>query len=166
MPYTLWHQGKLIGETDFEDERGDSRSPGRPRFHLAGAFRPTAYGREILPRVCGILTAGADLKEELARRGLDADDAPPEMIEHLFETTAAGAHIIDIGRVLSEIELRAPSGHTLAFASMGFMELAELTSLSRRLGGNDHVGPVALRSDIPEFLVSVTLHDFGGASYH
>jgi hypothetical protein len=165
MPYTLWHQGKLIGETDFEDEHADKARHGRARFHLAGAFRPTSYGREILPRVCGILTAGRDLKEEFARRGVDPDDAPPELIEQLFETTAAGAHIIDIGRVLSEIELRAPNGHTLAFASMGFMELAELTSLSRRVG-EDKVGRTPLRSDVPEFLVSVTLRDLGGAPYH
>ena len=162
MPYTLWHCGKLIGETDFEGERPEDAQHEKARFHLAGAFRPTAYGREILPRVCGILTAGADLKEELTRRGLDPDDAPPDVLEHLFETTAAGARIIDIGRVLSEIELRTPSGHGLAVASMGFIELAELALLSLRLGGDDTVGPPSLRSDVPEFMVSVTLHAVGG----
>jgi hypothetical protein len=165
MPYTLWHCGKLIGETDFEGEPGESPTQGRSRFHLAGAFRPTAYGREILPRVCGILTAGTELRDELARRGVDADDAPPELIEQLFETTAAGAHIIDIGRVLSEIELRTPSGHGLGVASMGFIELAELTMLSRRLRGDDAVGPTTLQSSVPEFLVSVTLHVVGGEQY-
>lgn len=161
MPYTLWHCGTLMGETDFEDARGSETPRGRPRFHMAGAFRPTEYGRRLLPRVCGILTAGADLKEELGRRGLDPDSAPPEVVEQLFETTAAGAHIIDIGRVLSEIELRAPGGQTLAVASMGFMELAELAFLSQRLAGDDDVAIRPLQPGTPEFLVSVTLHDVG-----
>jgi hypothetical protein len=160
MPYTLWHSGVLIGETDFE---GDDSENLRGRRHLAGAFRPTPYGRELLPRLCGMLTAAADLKEELVRRGLDADDAAPDEIEDLFETTTAGAHIVDIGRVLSEIELRAPSGGTLEVVSMGFLDLGELSRLSRRLDCEeppvqDEV-PVMLPSHVPEFLVSVTLRE-------
>lgn len=158
MPYTLWHCGVLIGETDFEEERGGAPES-RERRHLAGAFRPTAYGRALLPRLCGILTADADLKDELARRGHDADDVPPELLQHLFETTAAGAHIIDIGRMLSEVELRTPSGGALAVASMGFIELAELAALSRRLARDVPVDFNAMPTDAPEFLVSVTLDE-------
>ena len=167
MPYTLWHAGVLIGETDFEGDRRDPRRKGGR--HLVGVFRPTGYGRRLLPRLCGILTAMSDLKDEVDRRGLDADDLPPDTLEELFVSTTAGAHVIDIGRVLSEVELRSPMGGTLEVASMGFMDLAELASLSRRLGVEDGgepdiVEPPIVESDasrpnIPEFLVSVTLSD-------
>jgi hypothetical protein len=171
MPYTLWHRGVLIGETEFESldsdtldtespdiERRDMESapPRDRRGHLVGAFQPTAYGRGLLPRLCGILTAAADLKEELVRHGSDADDASPELIEHLFENTAAGAHIIDIGRVLCDVELRAPTGVKLEVQSMGFMDLSELAQLSRRFG--EEPEPLhQLPPEAPEFLVSVTL---------
>ena len=160
MPYTLWHCGVLIGETDFEGERDEHGKTGwlpRARRHLVGVFRPTSYGRDLLPRLCGILTAGADLQDELTRRGVDADNPPPELMEELFENTAAGAHIIDIGRVLSEVELRAPTGSMLEVASMGFIELAELAALSRRIGCQGPMSVADSKADVPEFLVSVTL---------
>lgn len=168
MPYTFWHAGVLIGETDFEGDRRDPPQRGGRR-HLVGVFRPTGYGRRLLPRLCGILTAMSDLKDEVDRRGLDADDLPADTLEELFVSTSAGAHVIDIGRVLSEVELRSPIGSSLEVASMGFMDLAELKSLSRKLALEDGIEPGIVESDIvepdascpkiPEFLVSVTLSD-------
>jgi hypothetical protein len=157
MPYTLWHRGILIGETDFEEENSESIPDGGVRHHLAGAFRPTAYGRRLLPRMCGMLTAASELKKEMNRRGLTADDAPPQVIEELFETTAASAHIIDIGRVLCDVVLRAPGGRPLEVASMAFAELAELESLSSRLGRSAVMHADGAPPDVPEFLISVTL---------
>jgi len=155
MAYTLWHRGVLIGETEFEDS--EHAAQGNGRIHLAGAFCPTPYGRTLLPRLCGILTAASELKEEMARRGIDADEADGEQIEDLFETTAAGAHIVDIGRVLTEVELRYPGGTRLIVASMGFMDLAELASLSRKRDGREMSDTPLLPPGAPEFLVSVTL---------
>lgn len=164
MTYTLWHRGVLIGETDFEDEQGDRAAPVTKGLHLAGIFRPTEHGRALLPRLCGIMTAAADLKDECIRRGLDPDDMAADVMMHMFESTAAGAHIIDIGRVLTEVELRDSGGATLVVSSMGFMDLAELASLSLRLGTKmtslDH-----LPSDGPEFVVSVTLRALTGSGF-
>jgi hypothetical protein len=159
MAYTLWHRETLIGETDFEHENGESAPQVGGRCHLAGVFRPTPYGRRLLPRLCGILTAGMELKEELLRRGITADDVPPDTMAHVFETTDAGAHIIDIGRVLSEVELRDPGGVTLKVASMGFMDLAEVKSLSRKLGATETTDIDEVPSQVVEFLVSVTLRE-------
>src|SRR5947209_2946984 len=159
MPFTFWHREQLIGETNFEQEHAELALRLAGRRHLAGVFRPTPYGRRLLPQLCGIFTAGFELKEELVRRGLDTDDLPPETMEQLFETTAAGAHIIDIGRVLTEVGLRDPGGVRLKVASMAFIELAELASLSRQLGQNQTVDFDAVPSDVAEFLVSVTLSD-------
>lgn len=159
MPFTFWHRDQLIGETDFEGDRTEIAPRLGERRHLAGIFRPTAYGRRMLPRLCGIMTAGFALKEELVRRGVDPDDAPPELMEHLFESTAAGAHILDLGRALSEVCLRDPGGVKLRVASMGFMDLSELASLSRMLGENQTVDLDHVPSEVAEFLVSVTLSD-------
>jgi hypothetical protein len=156
MTYTLLHRKQLIGEADLEEN-----DPRAPRFdercHLAGIFRPTPYGRHLLPRLCGFLSAGLTLKEELTRRGVAAQDPPPEIVEQLFETTEAGAHIIDIGRVLSEVELRDPGGVTLHVESMAFIDLAELASLSRRVGKKVDFHEVP--PEAAEFVVSVTLRD-------
>jgi len=159
MPFTFWHRDQLIGETDFEGDRTVIAPRLGERRHLAGIFRPTAYGRRMLPRMCGIMTAGFALKEELISRGVDPDDAPPEMMEHLFETTAAGAHILDLGRTLSQVSVCDPSGVRLKIASMGFMDLSELASLSHMLGENKTVDFEQVPSDVAEFLVSVTLCD-------
>ena len=159
MPFTFWHRDQLIGESDFEDDRTVVAPNLGERRHLAGIFHPTAYGRRMLPRLCGIMTAGFALKEELVRRGVDPDDAPPELMEHLFESTAAGAHILDLGRALSEVCVRDPGGVKLKIASMGFMDLSELASLSRMLGENRPVDLDRVPSEVAEFLVSVTLCD-------
>lgn len=160
MTYTLWHRGVLIGETDFEGSENAPRNDGR--LHLAGIFRPTPHGRSLLPRLCGFFTAASELKNELVRRGVDTEDPEPELMRHLFETTSAGLHIIDIGRVLCDVELRAPDGARVTVASMGFMDVAELASLSRKLGCADTAELRALPPDAPEFLVSVTLPELTG----
>ena len=157
MPYTLWHRKQLIGETEFERER---QPPELGKgWHMAGVFHPTDLGQRLLPRLCGILTAGFDLKEELVRRGLPTEDPPQEIIDELFETTEAGAHILDIGRVLSEVELRDPDGVTLKVSTIAFIDFAELAALSRRLGVNETVDFENVPPEAAEFVVSVTLSD-------
>jgi hypothetical protein len=157
MPYTLWHREQLIGETHFEGERTVPDPHVGERPHLAGVFRPTAYGRRLMPRLCGIMTACLELKEEATLRGSFADEMPPELTEELFETTAAGARILDLGRVLTEVVLRDPGGITLRVASMAFIDLGELAALSRKLGLNETVDFESVPAETAEFLVSVTL---------
>jgi hypothetical protein len=150
MPYTLWHSGVLIGETDFEGEE-------RHGQHLAGIFRPTIYGRELFPRLTGMLTAGADMKDEMASRGLSEDTMNGDDVVDLFETTAAGKKVVDIGRALSEVELRDPSGHALEVASLAFIDLDELAALSERLGCEAAEDLRLLPPEAPRFIVSATL---------
>jgi hypothetical protein len=159
MSFTFWHRGQPIGETDFEQERMESVPLLGERRHLAGVFRPTPYGRRLLPRLCGIMSAGFEIKQEFARRGLSDDDVPPDVLEHVFATTAAGALMLDVGRVLCEVRLRDPGGVTLQVASMAFIDLSELASLSRKLGVNQTVNLDEVPSEVAEFLVSVTLSD-------
>src|SRR5574338_654893 len=98
MPYTFWHAGILIGESDLEE----SDEPRR-----AGGFRPTAYGLEIFPRLSGVLSAGVVLEAHIEARGLNVDHLRKDEIDELLETEG-GQRMLDVGRVLSEVELRSP----------------------------------------------------------
>jgi hypothetical protein len=159
MSFTFWHRGQPIGETDFEQEHMETVPHAGERRHLAGIFRPTPYGRRLLPRLCGIMSAGFELKQELASRGLSTDDVPQDVLEYVFGTTAAGVQMLDVGRVLCEVRLRDPGGVTLQVASMAFIDLSELASLSAKLGVTQTVDLDEVSSEVAEFLVSVTLSD-------
>lgn len=150
MAYTLWHSGVLIGETDLE---GDGRRPGQ----RSGVFRPTQYGRRVFPLISGILTAAADLKDELDLRGVSPDDMPAREIEELLDSTPSGRKVVDIGRNLSEIEVRDPAGAVLELKSITFIDLAELSRLTARLDCGSEESREAFRADgAPEFIVSLT----------
>lgn len=124
MRHTLWHSGVLIGEARLR------RSPANAR-QIFGELRLTAYGRELLPRL-SVLPAAAALTEELAaRRAADPTLAGVPDVD-LVESLPAGQRMVDIGRALSEVELRDPSGAVLEFETIAFLDLAELSALSRK----------------------------------
>lgn len=150
MTYTFWHCGILIGESRMK------REPGRPR-HLSGSFDPTPYGLELFPRLTGILTAGHELKSYLEANGLSPEEMSREEIETIFETNPAGQKVIDIGRTLSEVEMRDPDGSRLEFVSIGFSDLLEFKTLALELDGGGKTEPVTLPPGAPRYLVSATL---------
>ena len=127
MTYSLWHCGVLMGQADLQ------KNPQVPR-QLVGVFRPTAYGRRLLPRLTGLLAAAAELKAEMTKRGLSEESLPEGAAEELIESTPAGQSLVDVGRVLSEVELRNAAGVTLTFQSIGFTDLGQLRSMARKLG--------------------------------
>ena len=137
MTYTFWHCGILIGESRMK------REPGRPR-HLSGSFDPTPYGLELFPRLTGILTAGHELKSYLEANGLSPEEMSREEIETIFETNPAGQKVIDIGRTLSEVEMRDPDGSRLEFVSIGFSDLLEFKTLALEMDGGEKTELVTL----------------------
>lgn len=149
MPYTLWHAGVLIGETEF------THDPRNPR-HRAGVFIPSAYGRELFPRLTGVLTAQLDLDTELRSRGLEPEKMDPNDIREFFDTTEPGRKFLDVGRALSEVEIRDPRGKPLAFERLAFLDPAELKGLMARAGTNDSAAQEALDADDRQVIVSVT----------
>jgi len=160
MTYTFWHSGILIGESDLED------GSDRPR-QRGGVFRPTAYGLEVFPRLSGILAAGHALKTHLDANGLSPDDMDGEQIDELLDGTPAGQQIIDIGRTISEVEMRAPDGQRLEFESIAFSDLTELKRLVRelKLGAVDDLPELPdLTDDAPRYIVSATLRNRTQAS--
>lgn len=157
MAYTFWHSGILIGESDLEE------SSDNPRQH-GGIFRPTAYGLEVFPRLTGILSAGHALKTHLEANGLDPENLDGGEIDELFDSTPAGAKILDIGRMLSEVEMRAPDGLRLEFASIAFTDLRELQQILGELNAGAEHGLRDLPPDATRYIVSATLRDAASAS--
>jgi len=160
MAYTFWHSGILIGESDLEESSDHAGQRG-------GVFHPTAYGREVFPRLTGILSAGYTFKTQLEANGV----SPEEMergefgeLDELFDTSPAGQKIIDVGRMLSEVEVRSPDGSRLEFASIAFSDPSEIQRLLREmeLGAADDL--TDLPPDAPRYIVSATFRDDARAS--
>lgn len=152
MPYTFWYSGILIGDADLDE------SSVNPRQH-GGTFRPTGYGLELFPRLTGILTAGHALKAYLEANGLDPETMDKREIEEIVDSTPAGQKILDIGRTLSEVEMRAPDGAKLEFESIAFTDLLELRSLARELDVDSAEEFAELPPDVSRYIVSATLRD-------
>jgi len=152
MTYTFWHSGILIGESDLDETSGH---PGQ----RGGVFRPTAYGLEVFPRLSGILSAGHALKTHLEANGLSPEEMDSDEVDDLLDTTPAGQKIIDIGRMLSEVEMRAPDGQRLEFASIAFSDLLEMQRLVRELELGTAHDLTDLPPDAPRYIVSATLRD-------
>lgn len=150
MPYTFYHAGILIGESKLEDVAS--------KRQRAGVFRPTPYGLDIFPRLTGILSAGHALETHLRENGLSLDDMERAEIEHLLDTNPAGQKIIDIGRMLSEVEIQAPNGTRKEFKQIAFIDQLEWKRMAKLLSD-----PAAKAEewppDVPRYVVSVTLQN-------
>lgn len=159
MAYTFWHSGILIGESDLDESTGH-------RGQRGGVFRPTAHGLEVFPRLTGILSAGAALKAHLEANGLCPDAMSRDEVEELLDNTPAGQKILDIGRMLSEVEVRASDGRRLEFKSIAFTDLMEMERVARGLDGSngDAGGLTTLPPDAARYFVSATFRDRAPAS--
>jgi hypothetical protein len=162
MAYTFWHCGVLIGESELEDATGNARQRG-------GIFWPTAHGLQVFPRLTGILTAGHALKAYIEAKGLSEDEMEPHEVEELLEKTPAGRKVIDIGRMLSDVEVRSADGRRLEFASIAFTDLMEMRQFARELrqdsADDSPDDSPDLPADAPRYLVSTTFrHHTPGAA--
>jgi hypothetical protein len=150
MTYTFYHCGVLVGESDLEQSSGNPRQRG-------GVFWPTPYGVQLFPRLSGMLAAAHALKAHLDANGLSADALETGDIEVLFETTPAGQKVIDIGRMLSDVEIRAPDGRRLEIASIAFSDLMEIQRLTRDMQVHCAERIADVPPDAPRYIVSTTL---------
>ena len=152
MTYTFWHSGVFIGDSELEEP---SDEPGQ----RAGMFHPTPYGLEIFPLISGILSVGHALKMHMDANGLDAEEMDKDQVIALLDKTPAGQKLIDLGRMLSEVEMHGPDGKPLPFKSIAFSDLLELKRLARELktGLEENLADADL--DGPRYIVSATLQD-------
>jgi len=149
MTYTFYHSGILIGESDLEDVANNRRQ-------RAGVFRATPYGMDIFPRLSGILSAGHALQEHLEANGLSLDKMERAELDQLLDTVPAGQKIIDIGRMLSEVEIHTPNGAPLEFESIAFIDQLEWKRVGKLLG-NPAAEIEKLPPGMPRYVVSTTL---------
>lgn len=146
MPYTCWLAGVLIGETDFEHE-GQARQ-------RVGEFRPTPYGLDVFPRLNVLATARA-FARECGRRDLTDHARDPDDIDAVLET-AAGQRMVDLGRALSELEIRDPTGVHVDVATIAFVDLLELEGGARNRAVNPRDRSARRTPRGPRYLVSAT----------
>ena len=148
MRYTFYHAGVLIGESKLEDARS--------KRQRAGVFHPTAYGLDIFPRLTGILSAGHALETHLRENGLSLDHMERAEVEHLFDTNPAGQKIIDIGRMLSEVEIQAPNGDRKEFEQIAFIDQLDWKRMAKLLS-DPEAAVEEWPPGVPRYVVSVTL---------
>jgi hypothetical protein len=150
MSYTFYHCGVVIGHSDLEGASPHPRQYG-------GVFWPTSYGLQLFPRLAGMLSATHALRTHLEAKGLCVDRADHRVIDELLETTPAGRKIRDIGRMVIDVEMRAPDNRRVEFASIAFSEPAEIKRLALELGVDAASDLPDLSPDAPGHIVSVTL---------
>ena len=99
------------------------------------------------------------LKTHLEANGIDPENLEHDELDDLLENTPAGQQIIDIGRVLSEVEVRSPDGRRLEFASIAFSDLVELQRLTLELQCEGTAVLQDLPPEAPRYVVSATFRD-------
>lgn len=103
------------------------KRPASPR-QVFGPFKPTPYGRTLLPALTGLLSAAAALQREMSARGMSIDALPgAEQVEQFLDSSPAGQAVLDVGRIISDIEIRDASGGTVGFETIGFLDMATLS---------------------------------------
>jgi hypothetical protein len=150
MKYTLWLNGHLLGET-----RLQHRNPaGNQRL---GALRPTPYGLELLPGLCGFLQAAAAVKKSLTEMGIDDPDTEADRTMELLESTPEGTRFTDLVKTLGKLELREAGGGRAPFHTVILTDIHELDALTRSLDtGATLDAERELAAGAPRFLVSAT----------
>ena len=148
MKYTLWLNGHLLGETRLEH-----RNPiGAQRV---GGLRPTPYGAELLPGLCGFLSAASAVKKAMRTLGVHDPDGDVHRTMEVLETVPEGQRFSELVKALSELELREAGGERAAFHTVIITDVRELESLA---DGQDPTMQVA--EDIPRYIISATPVNF------
>lgn len=149
MRYTLWLDGHLLGETHLEHRNPVSRQ-------RLGVLLATPYGAEVLPGLCGFLSAASAVKECMMRHGILDPDSDSEETLRLLETTAEGERFTRIVTMLGRLELRQAGGDRAAFHTVIVTDVSELRELrpAERL---DLAGA-------PRFLITATPMDLSAVA--
>ncbi len=150
MAYTVWKDGKRIGQTNLE------LSPGGRR--RAGAFLPNDYGLTVLPGISAMLPALMAFGEMCRRRGMNVEDTSPDagrMALEAFAETIEGQAVIEAAKHVAAVEVRDSRGQTVVWESLLISDLRQVRALARDRAR-------AADPDVPDdgesfYFISVTL---------
>ena len=151
MRYTLWLNGHLLGETRLEH-----RGPG-PAQRLGG-LKPTIHGLEILPNLCGFLSAAAAVKKALGDAGVSDPDEESQRTMDLLASTPEGVRFTELVKQLGRLELRETGGDLAPFHTVIITDISELGALTNEPGLETGA------ANGPRFIVSATQTTFRTAN--
>ncbi len=153
MPFTLWSNSQLLGETDFA-------LTSRNRRKRIGVFHPSPTGLAALEPVTDMAPALFRLHARMKREGIDvAKDADAERGLELFKNSPEGQRVIECAKHVAALELRDPEGVRLPCAFIAVNDLEHLAALAGAVR-TCHTVPGAVRRHDGEairFLISITL---------
>lgn len=149
MKYTLWLNGHLLGETRLEH-----RNPGGAQ--RIGGLHPTSHGLELLPGMCGFLSAASALKAAMRRVGIDDPDKDLARTMALMDTIPEGERFSELVKALSQLELREAGGERAAFHTVIITDVQELRTMAD--AGNP---PMQIAEETPRYIISATPVNFG-----
>jgi hypothetical protein len=131
MPYTLWSQGQLLGESELECARS-------PR-HRSGDFWPTIVGSKLMPAVTAVSRATSLLAEKSRelKDGIISEDAVDFFLgldascQGIVERSTEYADFAEAVDRLRELglELRGPDGVIISTHSIDICDSEFLTDL-------------------------------------
>ncbi|HEV8496106.1 MAG TPA: hypothetical protein VGQ56_04550 [Gemmatimonadaceae bacterium] len=150
MAYTVWKDGKLIGQTDLE------LSPGGRR--RAGAFHPNEYGLTVLPGITAMLPALFAFGDMCRRKGIDVNDRSPDaarLAREDFDDTMEGRAVLEAAKHVGEVELRDSRGRTVVWDSLMISDVRHIRALANDRAGNSE--PTASGDGEAFYFISVTL---------
>jgi hypothetical protein len=150
VPYTVWKNGRQIGQTNFELSPG-----GRKR---AGMFHPSEHGLTVLPGITAMFPALLEFGEMCRREGIDLefDSAENRTAGHeLFAETVEGRAVIEAAQNVGELELRDSRGETLVWDSLAISDVRMFGDLAEKYG--DSPETQAPESTDAAYMISATL---------
>jgi hypothetical protein len=156
MIYSVWMQGKHIGNSRFELTE--------TLLRRTGSYEPTLFGLTVLPELTVLFPALLDFAAMCQRRGLVLNeqwsDEAAETVNAFADTPEAQRVMEAAGRIAA-IEVRDPDGVALEWDSLVISELKHIVPVAESGAGSRLIPH--LRRDPVRYMIALTLSTAGAA---
>jgi hypothetical protein len=149
VEYTVWKDGKQIGQTDLELQAGKRRR--------AGVFRPSRHGVTVLPGICAMLPALMAFGDMCQREGIQTDNFTSDGNRFRFEEfveTPEGRAVAEAAKHFADVELRDARGQTVRWEVLMISDVDEVRTLATERAIPTPGDPSANAE--PMYIISVT----------